>query len=183
MIYLMLMLPKVPSRGTFSLQKLPFLFRKSILLDFFIISFAIYTGYSYIEPFLKQVAGLQDNWITVTLVIFDAMGILGSLAFSRFYNKNPYKFTDFVLLGIFGCLMLLQAAACCCLTIILLCALWGMVFTASNVVLQAETINNSPVEATSVSMSIFSGIFNWGIACGTYIGGQVCTHFSILCRT
>ena len=183
MIYLMLMLPKVPSRGTFSLQKLPFLFRKSILLDFFIISFAIatsyYTGYSYIEPFLKQVAGLQDNWITVTLVIFGAMGILGSLAFSRFYNKNPYKFTDFVLLGIFGCLMLLQAAACCCLTIILLCALWGMVFTASNVVLQAETINNSPVEATSVSMSIFSGIFNLGIACGTYIGGQVCTHFSM----
>lgn len=62
MIYLMLMLPKVPSRGTFSLQKLPFLFRKSILLDFFIISFAIatsyYTGYSYIEPFFKQVAGL-----------------------------------------------------------------------------------------------------------------------------
>lgn len=117
MIYLMLMLPKVPSRGTFSLQKLPFLFRKSILLDFFIISFAIatsyYTGYSYIEPF------------------------------------------------------------------ILLCALWGMVFTASNVVLQAETINNSPVEATSVSMSIFSGIFNLGIACGTYIGGQVCTHFSM----
>lgn len=183
MIYLMLMLPKVPSRGTFSLQKLPFLFRKSVLLDFFIISFAIatsyYTGYSYIEPFLKQVAGLQDNWITVTLVIFGAMGILGSLAFSRFYNKNPYKFTDFVLLGIFGCLMLLQAAACCCLTIILLCALWGMVFTASNVVLQAETINNSPVEATSVSMSIFSGIFNLGIACGTYIGGQVCTHFSM----
>ncbi len=31
---------------------------------------------------LKQVAGLQNNWITVTLVIFGAMGILGSLAFS-----------------------------------------------------------------------------------------------------
>ena len=75
--------------------------------------------------------------------------------------------------------MLLQAAACCSLTIILLCALWGMVFTASNVVLQAETINNSPIEATAVSMSIFSGIFNLGIACGTYIGGQVCTHFSM----
>ena len=115
MIYLMLMLPKVPSRGTFSLQKLPFLFRKSILLDFFIISFAIYTGYSYIEPFLKQVAGLQDNWITVTLVIFGAIGILGSLAFSRFYNKNPYKFTDFVLLGIFGYFWLSYATSSRCM--------------------------------------------------------------------
>lgn len=62
-----------------------------------------------------------------------------------------------------------------------------MVFTASNVVLQAETINNSPIEATAVSMSIFSGIFNLGIACGTYIGGQVCTRLFYvvhrLCRS
>lgn len=61
MIYLMLTLPKVPSRGTFSSQKLPSLFRMSVLLDFFIISFAIatsyYTGYSYIEPFFNR---LQD---------------------------------------------------------------------------------------------------------------------------
>lgn len=183
MVYLLLILPEIPNRGTFSLQKLPVLFRRSVLLDFFILSFVVatsyYTGYSYIEPFLKQVARLQDNWITATLVIFGAMGIVGSLAFSRFYNKSPYKFTGIVLLGIFGCLMLLQAAACGSVTIILLCALWGMMFTASNVVLQAETINNSPVEATAVSMSIFSGLFNLGIACGTYIGGQVCTYFSM----
>ena len=183
MIYLMLVLPKVPSRGTFSLKKLPALLKLPVLLGIFILSFALatsyYTGYSYIEPFLKQVAGLQDNWITTTLVIFGAMGILGSLAFSRFYNKNPYMFTSIVLFSIFGCLLLLQTAAFYSVTIILLCALWGMAFTSSNVVLQAEIINNSPVESTSVAMSIFSGLFNLGIACGTYIGGQVCTHFSM----
>lgn len=183
MVYLLLMLPKVPSRGTFSLRKLPILFKRPLLVGIFILAFAIatsyYTGYSYIEPFLKQVACLQDGWITATLVIFGAMGILGSIAFSKFYNKNPYRFFGVVLLCIFGCLMLLQAAAYCGVTIILLCALWGMAFTASNVVLQAETINNSPAEATAVSMSIFSGLTNLGIACGTYIGGQVCTHLSI----
>lgn len=183
MIYLLLILPKVPSRGSFSFQQLPMLFKRPLLSGFFIIAFAIatayYTGYSYIEPFLKQVARLHDSWITATLVIFGAMGILGSIAFSRFYNKNPYKFISIALLGIFGCLMLLQAAATFGVTIILLCALWGMAFTASNVVLQAETINNSPAEATSVAMSIFSGLTNLGIAFGTYIGGQVCTHLSI----
>lgn len=105
MIYLLLTLPKVPSRGTFSLQKLPVLFKMPAVLSIFILSFAIatsyYTGYSYIEPFLQQVAGLRDNWITATLVIFGAMGILGSLAFSKFYNKNPYKFTGVVLGGYF----------------------------------------------------------------------------------
>ena len=106
MVYLLLMLPKVPSRGTFSLRKLPILFKRPLLVGIFILAFAIatsyYTGYSYIEPFLKQVACLQDSWITATLVIFGAMGILGSIAFSKFYNKNPYRFFGVVLLSIFG---------------------------------------------------------------------------------
>lgn len=54
-----------------------------------------------------------------------------------------------------------------------------MTFTASNVTLQAETINYSPLDATAVSTSIFSGLTNLGIACGTYIGGTVYTHFSL----
>lgn len=62
MVYLLLMLPKVPSRGTFSLRKLPILFKRPLLVGIFILAFAIatsyYTGYSYIEPFLKQVACL-----------------------------------------------------------------------------------------------------------------------------
>lgn len=41
--------------------------------------------------------------------------------------------------------------------------------------MQAETINNSPIEATAVSMTIFSGIFNLEIACGTYIGSGMYT--------
>ena len=64
-------------------------------------------------------------------------------------------------------------------TVILLCAVWGMAVTAFNVSLQAEIINKSPLDATSVSMSIFSGIFNLGIAIGTSIGGAVCTYLSI----
>lgn len=182
-LYLMSCLPKVPSRGGFSLHQLPSLLRHPLLIGLYVLSFAIatsyYTGYSFIEPFLKQVAGLSDSWITATLMIFGGMGIVGSFSFSKFYAQNPYRFMNIVILSMTACLLLLHLSSGLSSTVILLCAVWGVAVTAFNVALQAEIINNSPLDATSVSMSIFSGIFNLGIGCGTLIGGSICTYLSI----
>lgn len=182
-VYLLAVLPIVPSRGNFSLHKLPMLVKRPALSHLFVLSFAFatsyYTGYSYIEPFLKQIASMPNSWITVTLMIFGGMGILGSLCFSKFYSSNPFRFMSIALLSLCGCLTLLHVSSFHSVTIILLCALWGMTFTASNITLQADTINYSPLDATAVSTSIFSGLTNLGIACGTYIGGAVYTHLSL----
>ena len=60
-----------------------------------------------------------------------------------------------------------------------LLVLWGIVSTAFNISMQSEIISHTTQESTSVAMSIFSGIFNFGIGTGAFIGGQVCTHLSI----
>lgn len=183
LVYMAALLPKAPSRGGFSFHKLPVLLKDPLLVGLYVLSFAIatsyYTGYSYIEPFLKQVAGMQDGMITTTMVIFGCMGILGSISFSRLYARNPFRYMSIVLGGVTVCLLLLRPASYFMVAAIAVCALWGAFFTASNVVMQSEIIHMSPQDATSVSMSIFSGIFNLGIACGTYVGGSVCTHMSI----
>lgn len=183
LVYMAALLPKAPSRGGFSFHKLPVLLKDPLLVELYVLSFAIatayYTGYSYIEPFLKQVAGMQDGMITATMVIFGCMGILGSISFSRLYARNPFRYMSIVLGGVTVCLLLLRPASYFMVAAIAVCALWGAFFTASNVVMQSEIIHMSPQDATSVSMSIFSGIFNLGIACGTYVGGSVCTHMSI----
>ena len=65
--------------------------------------------------------------------------------------------------------------------LIALCVLWGIAGTAYNVSMQDEVISltaNHP-ESTAVAMSIFSGIFNMGIGCGSFTGGLVCTHLSL----
>lgn len=51
--------------------------------------------------------------------------------------------------------------------------------TAFNVAMQSEIITDTPAAQTSVAMSIFSGIFNFGIGTGALIGGLVCSHLSI----
>ena len=182
-IYLMLCLPKVPNKGGFTLHNLPTLLKNPLLIGLYILSLLVatsyYTGYSYIEPFLKQVAGLSDGWITTTLMIFGGAGIIGSFSFSKFYPKSSFRFMNTVLLGIVASLLLFRLSALLPATVIMLCAVWGIAVTAFNVALQAEIINYSPQNATSISMSIFSGIFNLGIGCGTLLGGYVCTYISI----
>ncbi len=181
--YLLCVLPKVPSKGGLSWSRLPQLFKNPLLLGLYALALlfatSYYTAYSYIEPFLKQVASLSDGWVTATLMIFGATGILGSIAFEKYYNRNPMRFIGVMLGGMTLCLLLLYPASFALPAVVLLCALWGIPVTAFNVALQAEIINDSPLEATSVSMSIFSGIFNLGIGSGALIGGYVCTYSSM----
>lgn len=182
-VYLLLTLPKVPSHGGFSVRQLPSLLRNRTLISIYVLTFlfatSYYTGYSYIEPFLLQVGKMSENGITATLMIFGAAGILGSVAFSKFYPLNPTRFITAALLGMLVCLGLLYPSTTAIPLIITLCACWGMAATAYNVSFQNEIINHTTDDATPVAMSISSGIFNLGIATGTLVGGNVCTHASI----
>lgn len=182
-LYLTFVFPKASSPRAFSLHQLPQLIKNPLSTGIYLLTFMIvtsyYTAYSYIEPFLKQVAGLKDSWITVALSIFGAAGILGSFLFSRYYDKRRYSFIKFFTVSIAASLILLQPASFSPYAVILLCAFWGMSVTAYNVAFQAEIIKCAPQDASAIAMSIFSAIFNLGIGFGTWIGGITCTYASV----
>lgn len=79
-------LKKTPSDSSFSLRKLPALIKSPALLGIFLLTLVTITGhftaYSYIEPFLGQVAGFGDTAITMILAMFGVVGIAGSIIFS-----------------------------------------------------------------------------------------------------
>ena len=93
-LFLAAIFPRVPSRDTISLRKVPSLLGNPALVGLYVLTVLMvtghYTGYSYIEPFLAQVAGLDNDWITWVLTAFGLVGIVGSLWFSRDYEKRPY---------------------------------------------------------------------------------------------
>lgn len=177
LILLVLVFPKLDNPGTFTLKKLPDLFRNKVLVGIYIM-LAIYvtgyyTGYSYIEPFMYQVAGMSDTMVTVVLTVFGLAGIVGSILFTKFYDKTRFRFMIAALLGAAVCLLLLRPSVVSLATVLLVCALWGLFATSFNVTFQNETLRASPSDATAISMSLFSGIFNVGIAMGSIIGGWV----------
>ncbi len=182
-LYLSTLLPKVPSGGGMTAHDLPAMLRNRILVGIFITTAAFatgyYTAYSYIEPFLQQVGNMTENQITLTLMLFGAAGIIGSLLFSKYFPKYRFRFINAALLGLIGGAILLLPSAFNVYVTIAVCAIIGMSATAFNVAMQSEIISDTPIEQTSVAMSIFSGIFNFGIGTGALAGGLVCTHLSI----
>lgn len=182
-LYAALRLPQLPSRGGFSVKKLPILLKQKGIIGLYIftllISTSFFIAYSYIEPFLKQVAQLKDSWVTATLMIYGGAGLVGSIVFSKFYNRNRKHFITAIVACSSLCLLVLHPCAMSLPLIILVCALWGMASTAYNVAMQSNIILVTTPESTAVAMSIFSGIFNLGIGSGAFFGGSICTHASI----
>lgn len=73
-VYLALILPKMPAGEPFTLGKLPALMRNRRLSAMYAVTVlfatAYYTGYSYIEPFLARVGGMEPTAITAALTVF-----------------------------------------------------------------------------------------------------------------
>lgn len=87
--YLLVAVPRLEAGKPFSTRDLPSLFATPALRDIYLVTAlfaaAHFTCYSYIEPFLQQVAGFSDNLITFTLVLYGAVCALWG-AFYTAYN-------------------------------------------------------------------------------------------------
>ena len=181
-VLLALMFPPVPNKQNASVKSLPALLKSPVLTGIYVFTFlavtAHYTGYSYIEPFMKQVAGMSDSLTTLTLMLFGIAGVGSSVLFSRFYGSRRRVFLVFIAVGVPAALFLMRPLALNAYVAIAFCVAWGLVFTMFNLVTEFETIRNSP-EATTVAVSIYSSIFNVGIGGGAFVGGMVVDDYSI----
>ena len=99
-IFLAVIFPKMPSRGTFSIKKLPELLKDKLVMSLYLITLivtvAYYIGYSYMEP----TAGMEPQAVTITLSIYGLAGIIASILFSKYYNSRPVTFISASLGGI-----------------------------------------------------------------------------------
>ena len=177
LVMLIAVFPRIENPGTFTLKRVPEIFRNRIVVTIYVVVAVsvtgYYTGYSYIEPFLGEIAGLSDTMITVALTVFGLAGILGSILFNRIYGTTrfPYIIGSIGMSGVV--LLTIRFMASGQGTSLIACAAWGLFVTSFNVCLQHEIMRASPIDAVAIIMSLFSGIYNVGIAMGSIIGGVV----------
>ena len=176
-VYQATVFPAMPAGERFTVKQLPELLKNPLLIALYAVTVFMATGYyaaySYIEPFLAQVAHVDAGAITMTLTAFGCSGLLGSWLFGRLFDGHRFPFLAITLSGVPAALLLMAPAASALVLVLAVCALWGCCATAFNVAFQAELIKYTPADSSAVAMSIFSGLFNLGIGTGTAIGGAV----------
>lgn len=179
LVLLMFALPVLKSENPGSLKSLPKLVKRPALMGIYVLTAimitAHFTGYTYIEPFMIDIAGLSENAATVGLLIFGIAGIFGSLLFSRYNEKRSLFLMGASVICTTISLLLLYPLAINTYTVFSLCIFWGISMMIFNLVFQDTVIKVAP-DATAVAMSIYSGIYNIGIGSGALIGGTVSTH-------
>ncbi|EAR5801026.1 sugar transporter [Salmonella enterica] len=182
LICLIKLLPKLPSEHSGSLKSLPLLFRRPALMSLYLLTAVVvtahYTAYSYIEPFVQNVAGLSANFATVLLLILGGAGIIGSLVFGKLGNQHASLLVSIAISLLVVCLLLLLPAADSEAHLALLSIFWGIAIMVIGLGMQVKVLALAP-DATDVAMALFSGIFNIGIGAGALAGNQVSLHWSM----
>ncbi|EAB2096431.1 sugar transporter [Salmonella enterica] len=182
LLCLIKLLPKLPSEHSGSLKSLPLLFRCPALMSLYVLTVVVvtahYTAYSYIEPFVQNVAGLSANFATVLLLILGGAGIIGSLVFGKLGNRHASSLVSIAIALLVVCLLLLLPAADSEAHLAILSIFWGIAIMVIGLGMQVKVLALAP-DATDVAMALFSGIFNIGIGAGALVGNQVSLHWSM----
>ena len=182
MVFIMRLLPNLPSKNAGSLSSLPILAKRPLLIGLYattvIIVSAHFTAYTYIEPFMVQIGELDPNLATIILLVFGVSGITASVIFNRLYRFGPIQFisTAMILLAVSLAFMLVSASYTA--TMFTLAFIWGIGISCIGLTLQMRVLQLAP-DATDVASAIYSGIFNAGIGAGALFGNQITRHIGL----
>ena len=182
MVFIMRLLPNLPSKNAGSLSSLPILAKRPLLIGLYattvIIVSAHFTAYTYIEPFMVQIGELDPNLATIILLVFGVSGITASVIFNRLYRFGPTQFISGAMILLTISLTFMLASASYTATMFTLAFIWGIGISCIGLALQMRVLQLAP-DATDVASAIYSGIFNAGIGAGALFGNQITRHIGL----
>ncbi|SUD90534.1 sugar transporter [Psychrobacter phenylpyruvicus] len=176
------LLPTLPSMFKGSFRKVPELLKNPLLVCLYLLIFTVftahYTAYSYIEPFMREIGSISENFATFILLLFGGAGIIGSVIFSRWGDRHStlLMFVSIIIMLLSMLSLLLAVNSVWALS--LNATLWGTALMLLIISMQAKVLMVDQ-HAQDMLMSMFSGIINLGIGTGALFGGYAVTHISL----
>lgn len=149
----------------------------NIILAFFIIM-AMYSTYGYMADFLKSVALMDGDQISLMFFLFGLIGIIGNNLAGKLMGKYPYGTTLTFIMLLASIHVLLNVFGGALIAVVILISFWGLVhsggFLISNI-----NITSSTSDAPEFINSVFTSCGNFAVTAGALLGGQVIASYGI----
>ncbi|RAP31160.1 hypothetical protein C2W64_00332 [Brevibacillus laterosporus] len=175
-------LPSMPVKEKMSYGKqLGILSKPQLWLNIVTVIFifaAMFSVYSYFAEYLGQVTHMNGSWISIMLMAFGLIMILGNFLFGGFLHKSITK--TVIMFPLLYAVIYLFAyyLGSYFIPMVFIVFIWGAVHSGGLIVSQAW-LTTEAKEAPEFGNSLFVSFSNLGITVGTSIGGWFISHLGI----
>lgn len=179
-IFILLSSMPVKERMTFGKQ-ISILRKPGLWLNIATVVFifaAMFSVYSYFAEYLAKVTSMNGSLISVMLLIFGVIMIVGNNLFGVFLQKSIVKTIISFLILYLIVYLLVYYLGFYFVPMIFMVFIWGIVHSGGLIVSQAWLISEAK-EAPEFGNSLFVSFSNLGITLGTSIGGLFISQLGI----
>jgi predicted MFS family arabinose efflux permease len=141
----------------------------------FVAQFAAYT---YVTPYLKLLAGISADTITLALLVFGVAGILGNFAAGFTLSRSVIGTLGAAKFILAGAVVMLPLLANSVTGVFVLLVVWGFVWGALPLSTQTWMVAASPNGAES-GLALFISTIQVAIAGGSVVGGVIVSSFGL----
>jgi predicted MFS family arabinose efflux permease len=178
------LLPSLPSQHAVSFRDLGALFLVPRAAIGFAASALIagghFAAYTYLEPFLTQIAGFTPGGVSWALAAYGITGVMGNFIGERASAKDVTSAFQVVGVALGAAVLLAIVFASNVFAVTVAVVLWGAAFGAVPVCVQIWTYEAAPKEFETGSALVVS-VFQVALALGAFAGGELVDRCSLRC--
>lgn len=142
-----------------------------------LIMTANFLAFTYIAPFLEQIAGFETSWIGGLLLAYGAAGLVGNFAIAPIMARGFRPALLVTMLVLIGSLAALGVAGTNRPLAIALLLIWGAAYTSLPVLMQTWVFKAaSHLNGPEAPSSLYVAAYNGAIAAGALFGGVIVDH-------
>lgn len=183
-ILILLFVPKIPDQAPLASGFFKKVLQHSTLNRLFILTALIisshFAAFTFIEPFLSQIAQLESGQITLLLLVFGLAGLIGNILAGKLIDRHLHTIILISLVFISGSVFAfgyLGYQVTLSIAIVFL-ALWGVSIASIFVGLQTWVLKQAD-DLASAASAIYVAVFNASIGLGALIGSFMLQYVTL----
>lgn len=183
-ILILLFVPKIPDQAPLASGFFKKVLQHSTLNRLFILTALIisshFAAFTFIEPFLSQIAQLESGQITLLLLVFGLAGLMGNILAGKLIDRHLHTIILVSLVFISGSVFAfgyLGYQVTLSIAIVFL-TLWGVSIASIFVGLQTWVLKQAD-DLASAASAIYVAVFNASIGLGALIGSFMLQYVTL----